>query len=153
MKKVELVLIVISIILIVTFLFVTKSVGVLLVMSIMTTSSIYIYLSDMIFKEASFRENIKGMRARNFSKNLLSLSGISGASIGICILGILFKIMRWHNDDIMLLAGSIGLLCVSVYIIYKNRNTTIRQPIHKTILTRSIPYLLAGISFYILDIF
>lgn len=151
MKKIEVGLTIISIVLAMVFLLI-KNGGIFFVMSMFALASIYFYLGFAVLHPLSLRNIIKGGARNMHSSNHFILTSFTGVLISLCIIGILFKIMHWPLVTIYLLISSLGLAIITSICIYQLRTTTSKQ-LYNHILMRSIPYLLLGSVFLLFSIF
>ena len=117
-----------------------------LILSLLFLSCLYFYLGFALFNKIGFKDIFKKKSYADISSLRIIGTVLSGFSLSILLLGMLFKIMNWPFASQNLLIGILGLVIALFVagIVYLRKRSPFYIDLFKTI----IPYLSVGILLY-----
>lgn len=138
-EKVLILAVIVGIIL--TFSLVTEG-QIITMFSLLTLGAIYFPLGFFLLNNIRLRDTIKGGTLVISPKTPNLIMGVvAGITLSIVCVGALFKLMNLPGSGEMLMMGSIGLIVISILVV------ALKSTNRNTVLTRTIPALVIGISF------
>ncbi len=124
MKKVELLLVGLSVLAFIMNYFHLPSSQLLIIFSLFSISLVYFYLGFALFNDIRFRRIFKKESYNGISKNRI----IGGVGVGLALsfsaIGILFKFQSWPGASEQLGIGLLGLVIVTVISLIKIKKST-----------------------------
>ena len=144
MKKVEIVLVLLVLIMIPSY-FLDYIPGSLLFLPFIILSCLYFYFGFILFTGVPLKKMFKKDSYKGISTGKILGAISAGIIVSIIVLGILFSIMNWPFSGENLLIGLIFLMVITTISLFKY----LKQPnlYYKKILFRSITYSLVSVLF------
>lgn len=120
MKKAEIIIAILSIIALGLNLLLIPGGSVLTVLTLLTLSFLYMYLSFALFNAIRLRNIFKKDSYKGISTLRIVGSVGTGFALSATTIGILFKFQSWPGASFNLIAGLFGLLIVTIIGLIKN---------------------------------
>lgn len=143
MKKAEIIIGIIGLIALVLNFFLVPGGTVLLVVSYMFLSTLYMFCSFLLFNGIRLRGVFKSESYKGVKDIRLMGAILTGLALAVTVVGILFKFMGWPGATVNLMFGIFGLIISSVIIGIKYLRT--RSTFYTDIFKRIALY--GGIGF------
>jgi len=148
MKKAEIIIATLSLLAVGMNIFLISGGSTLCAMLLMTLSAFYFYFGFALFNDIKIREIV---HKETFTRiSTLRIIGAIGSGMALCIsiIGILFKLFSWPGANVLLYAGLIGLLFVS--LIGLSKYLTNKSSFYLKILRRTIIVGVFGLILFLL---
>lgn len=116
--------------------------SVLIIFSLTILSFLYCWLSFFFLNNIRLREVFKKSAYKGIGPKRWIYVVVSGMSVSILILGIIFKLMFWPGGEIIVCMGAILSLFIFILALLKFGDT--KERFYKKIILRFFPYVFVG---------
>jgi hypothetical protein len=119
MKKAEVIVAALSVIALLFNIFLIPGGGILTAITLSLLASLYFYFGFALFNGIKLRYIFKKESYKSSNSLRLIGAAITGASLSMIIIGILFKVMLWPSADININTGLWGVLVIAIFSMVK----------------------------------
>jgi len=121
--------------------------GIMIVISLMMLSWLYMFLGFALFNGLGFRQLIKNESYKGIHAKQIIHAIAAGLAASVSLVGIVFKVQYWPGASFQLLDGIItgAIVLVITFVSFIKQ----RKPLHMRIFARLLPITLLSIIFYL----